>query len=319
MNTPLINRRQFTCLSAAALLASQYPNRLFAQTQEGFMSVLKTVTLPDGSQVPALGMGSWHLAAGRRALADEEAALNLGVSLGMRLIDTAEMYSRGASEQLVARVIAEQRKDIFVISKISPHNTSSSHSIRHSCERSLRNLNTDYMDMYLLHWPAGVNNLQTVVDTFEALKQEGKIHHWGVSNFNIQDMEYLYSLENGKNCAVNQVRYSLNDRSIETFGLPQWSEQNRMPLMAYSPLGSGGNLLRNKTLAEIAKKYQSTPAAIAIAWTMRSGWVISIPESGNIHHIRDNASAASIILHREDLAQLDYAFPARYIPHWSGA
>jgi len=319
MNTPLISRRQFSLLTGAAILASQYPKRAWAQTQGNSMPALKTVTLPDGSPMPALGMGSWHLAAGRRALADEQAALNLGLSLGMRLIDTAEVYSNGASEQLVARVIAGKREEVFVVSKIAPQNASSASSIRHSCERSLRNLNTDYMDMYLLHWPAGVNNLQTVVDTFEVLKQEGKIRHWGVSNFNVKDMEKLHSLENGKNCATNQVRYSLSDRSIETLGLPQWSEQNRMPLMAYSPLGSGGNLLRNAVLAEVAKKHQSTPAAIAIAWTMRNGWTVSIPESGNINHIQDNASAATISLDKDDLSKLDKAFPARYIRHWSGA
>jgi len=320
MSTSLIGRRQFILLtSAAALLACQYPNRTLAKTQESTMQALKTVTLPDGSLIPALGMGSWHLAAGRRPLADEQAALNLGLTLGMRLIDTAEVYSSGASEQLVAQVIAGKRQEVFVVSKVAPHNASSSRSIRNSCERSLRNLNTDYLDMYLLHWPAGVKDMQTVVDTFEALKQEGKIRHWGVSNFNVKDMEKLYSLEKGKNCATNQVRYSLSDRSIETFGLIEWSEQNRMPLMAYSPLGSGGNLLRDTTLGQVAKKHQSSPAAIAIAWTMRSGLVIAIPESGNIRHIQDNARAASITLDEDDLSKLDYAFPSRYIPHWSGA
>jgi len=283
------------------------------------MPALKTVTLPDGSQVPALGMGSWHLAAGRRPLADEQAALNLGLSLGMRLIDTAEVYSNGASEQLVGKVIKGKRQEVFVVSKVAPHNASSSRSIVRSCERSLRNLNTDYLDMYLLHWPAGVDNLQTVVDSFEALKQAGKIRNWGVSNFNVKDMQHLFSLENGKNCATNQVRYSLADRSIETLGLPEWSEQNRVPLMAYSPLGSGGNLLRNSTLNEVANKHQSSAAAIAIAWTMRSGLTISIPESGNTQHIKDNASASAISLDKEDLSKLDKAFPARYIPHWSGA
>ncbi|WP_079214157.1 aldo/keto reductase [Ventosimonas gracilis] len=319
MHTSLISRRQFTLLGSAALLSSQYPQLALAQTQGNTMPALKTVTLPDGSQMPALGMGSWHLAAGRRPLAEEQAALNLGLSLGMRLIDTAEMYSNGASEQLVARVIADKRQEVFVVSKISPQNALSERSIRHSCERSLRNLNTHYMDMYLLHWPAGVKDLQTVVATFEALKQEGKIRHWGVSNFNVKDMQRLYSLENGKNCATNQVRYSLSDRSIETLKLPEWSEQNRMPLMAYSPLGSGGSLLGNPLLAEVAKKHQSTPAAIAIAWTIRNGWTISIPESGNINHIKDNASAAAIALDQDDLNKLDAAFPARYISHWSGA
>jgi len=277
MHTSLISRRQFTLLSSAALLSSQYPQLALAQTQGNTMPALKTVTLPDGSQMPALGMGSWHLAAGRRPLAEEQAALNLGLSLGMRLIDTAEMYSSGASEQLVARVIADKRQEVFVVSKISPQNALSERSIRHSCERSLRNLNTHYMDMYLLHWPAGVKDLQTVVATFEALKQEGKIRHWGVSNFNVKDMQRLYSLENGKNCATNQVRYSLSDRSIDT------------------------------------------PAAIAIAWTIRNGWTISIPESGNINHIKDNASAAAITLDQDDLNNLDAAFPVRYISHWSGA
>jgi len=238
----------------------------------------------------------------------------------MHLIDTAEVYSNGKSEQLVGKVMQGRRREVFLVSKIAPHNATSRQSIRHSCERSLRNLNTDFMDLYLLHWPAGIKDFKTIVDSFEELKSEGKIGHWGVSNFNTDDLQRLYAAENGKNCAVNQVRYSLADRSIETLGLRQWSEKNRVPLMAYSPLGSGdSDLLKNPLLTQLAQKHQSTAATIAIAWTMRGEWTISIPESGNVRHIRDNASAASIELDSEDLQQLDRAFPPRYIRHWSGA
>ncbi|KXU34062.1 hypothetical protein AXK11_09020 [Cephaloticoccus primus] len=276
----------------------------------------KTVTLPDGSRVPALGMGSWQLASGRHPRAQVEEALRVGLSLGLRLIDTAENYSGGASEQLVGSVIADQREQVFVVTKVQPSNARSEQSIRRSCERSLRNLGTDYIDLYLLHWRAG-EHLPTVVDTFEALKAEGRIRHWGVSNFYVRGMEELYAIPGGKNCAANQVRYSLSDRSIEALGLVDWAAQHGLPLMAYSPLGSGGGLLSNPVLGEVAARHGVSAAAVALAWTMRSGSVVSIPESGRVAHTRENARAAGLTLDADDLAKLDRAFPARHIPHWS--
>jgi len=277
----------------------------------------KTVLLPDGSRVPELGMGGWQLASGRHPVAQVEEALRTGLSLGMRLIDTAENYSDGASERLIGRVIAGQREEVFLVTKVEPSNAESARSIRRSCERSLRNLGTDYLDLYLLHWRAG-ENLPVVVETFEALKAEGRIRHWGVSNFYVRDMEALYAIQGGRNCAANQVRYSLDDRSIEVLGLVAWSEAHGVPLMAYSPLGSGGELLRNPALAAVAAKHGVSAACVAIAWTLRSGAVISLPGSGHAGHIRENARAASLVLDVEDLATLDRAFPAHYVPHWSG-
>jgi len=277
----------------------------------------KTVLLPDGSRVPALGMGSWQLASGRHPVGQVEEALRNGLSLGMRLIDTAENYSSGASEQLIGRVIAEQREEVFLVTKVEPSNAGSARSIRRSCERSLRNLGTDYLDLYLLHWRGG-EALVVVVETFEALKAEGRIRHWGVSNFYVRDMEELYAIPGGRNCAANQVRYSLSDRSIEVVGLVEWSATHGVPLMAYSPLGSGGELLSNPVLSEVSAKHGVSAACVATAWTMRCGAVISIPESGRVSHIRENARAASLVIDAEDLAALDRAFPVRFVPHWSG-
>jgi len=278
----------------------------------------KMVFLPDASRAPALGMGSWQLASGRHPVAQVEDALRTGLSLGMRLIDTAENYSSGESERLIGRVIAgQQREEVFLVTKVQPSNAGSASAIRRACERSLRNVGADYLDLYLLHWRGG-ENLRVVVETFEALKAEGRIRHWGVSNFYERDMEEIYAIPGGRNCAANQVRYSLEDRSVEVLGLVEWSEKNRVPLMAYSPLGSGGELLRNPTLGEVGSKHGVSAACVAVAWTMRSSAVISIPESGRVSHVRENARAASLMLDAEDLAALDRAFPAHFVPHWSG-
>jgi len=306
MNIPTISRRQFSFLAASVLAASGLPLPALAEQTR---TAGKTLKLPDGSLIPVLGMGTARLATGRHPIEQEEAALKSGLQLGMGLIDTAEIYSNGISEQMVGRVISGRRNEAFVVSKIAPRNARSENDIRRACERSLKNLNTTSMDLYLLHWRGG-ENLKLVVETFEALKGENKIRHWGVSNFSVQDMQALFALEQGKNCVVNQVRYSLADRSIETSGLFDWSITNKVPLMAYTPLGRGGDLLKNPTLAIVAKKHQVSPAVVAIAWTLRSGNVICIAESGNIAHIRDNSKAQWLTLDKDDLAALDNAFPA---------
>jgi len=275
---------------------------------------IKTVTLPDSGIAPALGLGSWRLAASRHSVAQEERALSTGIDLGMHLLDTAEYYS---SEKLVGRAISGKRDRVFVVSKIMPMNADSAHNMRQSCDKSLRNLNTDYLDLYLLHWRGG-ENLTVMVETFEQLKREGKIRHWGVSNFGVTDMEALFRIPQGSKCATNQVRYSLSDRSMEVNGMIEWSLQHNMPLMAYSPLGSGGGLLNNPVLHEISRKHNTGPAAVAIAWTMRNGSIISIPESGRVEHVRENATATTLVLDETDLAKLDAAFPAKQVGHWSG-
>ena len=235
--------------------------------------------------------------------------MRVGLSLGMTLIDTAEMYGNGASEEMIGRVIAGRRSEVFLVSKVLPSNATTDAGIRQACARSLRRLGTDHLDLYLLHWRGGVRNLELVVRTFEALKGEGHIRRWGGSNFDVSDMEELFRIEGGRACAANQVLYNLADRQIERDLIP-WSQMHRVPLMAYSPLGSGGGLLRSPVLAEIATKHRTSPAAVAIAWTLRNGFIISIPESGSANHIRENATAATLVLDAQDLAKLDNAFPA---------
>jgi diketogulonate reductase-like aldo/keto reductase len=267
-----------------------------------------TVKLPGGGTAPALGQGSWHLAQGRHPAAEEEQALRTGIAAGMTLIDTAEVYSGGRAEELVGRVIAGQREKIFLVSKVAPSHATPE-GIRGACRASLARLGTDHLDLYLLHWRGGIADLAPVAATFEALRAEGRIRHWGVSNFRVADMEDLFGVPGGAGCAANQVRYSLTDRSIERDLLP-WCIRHAVPIMAYSPLGSGNDLLRNAALAAVAGRHGTNPAAVALAWTMRSGWSISIPESGSPAHVLENAAALTLDLTAQDLAELDRAFPA---------
>jgi diketogulonate reductase-like aldo/keto reductase len=270
--------------------------------------VTPNVQLPDGSSVPALGQGSWHLAQGRHPASEEEEALRTGISLGLTLIDTAELYGGGRAEQMIGGVIAGQRDKVFLVSKVAPHHATPS-GIRDACAASLSRLGTDYLDLYLLHWRDGISDLGPFVDSFESLRAEGRIRRWGVSNFAVGDMEDLYRIRGGDGCATNQVRYNLKERSIER-DLLAWCEQHRLPVMAYSPLGQGGDLLRNTTLARVAERHQSSPAAVALAWTIRSGHVIAIPESGSPPHVRENAGALSLQLPDVDLSELDRGFAA---------
>jgi diketogulonate reductase-like aldo/keto reductase len=265
-----------------------------------------TVRFPDGSLVPALGQGSAGLATGRHPIAQEEEALRSGISLGMTVLDTAEIYASGSSEKLIGRVIAGQRDRVFVVSKVWPSHASPD-GIRSACKASLARLATDTIDLYLLHWRTGVQDLGPVVQTFESLRTDGLIRRWGVSNFEVADMEELFGIPGGRACATNQVVYNLADRRIER-GLFAWCESHAVPIMAYSPLGRGGELLRNAGLARVAERRQSSPAAVALAWTIRSGHVIAIPESGSTDHVRENASALSLRLSEADLAELDRAF-----------
>jgi diketogulonate reductase-like aldo/keto reductase len=261
------------------------------------------VELPHGGSAPALGQGTWHLAQGRHPAAEEEEALRTGISLGMTLIDTAEVYGQGRAEEMIGRVIAGQRDKVFLVSKVSP-NHATANGTREACAASLARLGTDHLDLYLLHSHGGVSDLSVVVDSFEALRAEGRIRRWGVSNFRVADMEDLLRVRGGDACASNQVRYSLTDRSIEPDLLP-WCERHGVPIMAYSPLGSGNDLLRSPALARVAKRHESNPAAVALAWTLRSGHVISIPESGSAAHVRLNAAALSLRLTAQDLGDLE--------------
>lgn len=269
---------------------------------------IPSVQLPDGSRVTALGQGSAGLGTGRHPASQEEDALRTGISLGMTVIDTAELYGEGAAEQLIGRAIAGQRDKVFLVSKVWPSHAGTAGGIRQACAASLARLGTDHLDLYLLHWRTGVSDLGTVVGAFESLRGEGRIRRWGVSNFAVADMEELYRIPRGAVCATNQVRYNLSDRGIERDLLP-WCEQHRVPVMAYSPLGRGGDLLRSAGLARVAGRHQASPAAVALAWTIRSGHVIAIPEAGSPAHVRENAAALTLRLTDADLDDLNRTFP----------
>ncbi len=265
------------------------------------------VPLPDGSKAPALGQGSWHLALGRHPAAEEEAALRTGISLGMTLLDTAELYGEGRAERMIGRVIAGQRDKVFLVSKVLPYHATTADGIRQACMGSLSRLGTHYLDLYLLHWRGDVSDLSVVVNTFESLRGEGRIRRWGVSNFDVADMEDLFRVPGGNACAANQVLYNLTQRSIEADLLP-WCIQHGLPIMAYSPLGMTGGLLSNAALTRVAQRHQRSPAAVALAWTMRSGHVIAIPESGSPDHVKENASALSLRLTEQDVNELSHGF-----------
>ena len=273
---------------------------------------MKTVQLPDGPHVPALGQGTWGMGEKKSARNDEVAALRLGIDLGMTLIDTAEMYGEGGAEKVVADTIKGQRDRVFVVTKVYPHNASRT-ELPKACERSLARLRIDAIDLYLLHWREKTPPLAETVDAFEKLRSVGKIKRWGVSNFDVDDMKELLAIENGSNCTANQVLYNLENREIEFDLLPflnQPSTLNHQPiLMAYSPVGHGRGLLENKALQKIAKRHDATPAQIALAWVLRQQEVIAIPKASNEKHVRDNAGSIDIKLTKEDLADLDREFP----------
>ena len=267
---------------------------------------MRTVVLPDGTELPALGQGTWHMGESGNAAKAEVAALKLGVELGMMLIDTAEMYGDGRAEELVAEATQGQRDRLFIVSKVYPQNASRA-GVPAACERSLKRLRTDRIDLYLLHW-RGSHPLTDTVEAFEKLRAEGKIRYWGVSNFDARDMQGLVGLPGGAQCASNQVLYHVGSRGIEYDLLP-WCTEHKIPLMAYSPVGQGGRLLQSRALEAVAKRHNATPAQVAIAWTMRHGNVISIPKASNPRHVRENATAGAITLSGEDVAVIDAVHP----------
>lgn len=270
------------------------------------------VRFPNGKVVPPIGQGSWHLGQGRRPADLEEAAMRAGLDLGLTVIDTAEMYGEGGSERHIGRAIAGRRDEVFLVSKVLPANATR-RGIPKACDASLARLGTDRLDLYLLHWHDGRLDLTEVVDGFEALRGAGKIRAWGVSNFDVDDMEALFAIPGGRNCAANQVLYNLGSRGIE-FALLPWCAQRGMPVIAYTPLG-GSRLLRDATLARIAAQHGCSVSAVALAWTVRSGGVIAIPEAGNLAHVAENARALALELTAEDLLAIDATFPP---PHRKG-
>jgi diketogulonate reductase-like aldo/keto reductase len=266
---------------------------------------MRTVTLPGGEKVPALGQGTWHMGESTREKRREADTLRAGLDLGLTLIDTAEMYGEGGAEEVVAEAIRGRRDEVFIVSKVYPHNASRTGTPA-ACERSLKRLATDRLDLYLLHWKGDIPLAETV-EAFERLKAAGKIRSWGVSNLDTTEMRELAALRHGHTCATNQVLYHLGTRGIEFDLLPQCAAQG-ISVMAYSPLGQGA-ILADPTLKRIAARHGVTPATIAIAWTLRHPHVISIPKTSHLEHLRDNAKAADIVLSATDLAELDATFP----------
>ncbi|MFZ3375138.1 MAG: aldo/keto reductase [Chthoniobacterales bacterium] len=281
---------------------------------------MKTVQLPDGDRVPALGQGTRRMGENKSAHSDEVAALRLGIDLGMTLIDTAEMYGDGEAEKVVADAIDGQRDRVFVVTKVYPHNASHT-ELPKACERSLKRLRIEVIDLYLLHWRGDIL-LEETVETFEKRRNAGKIRRWGVSNFDLDDMKELNDeilMTNNEQkrsaCSANQVLYNL----IE-FELLAWSRKKKIPIMAYSPVGHGRGLLENATLKKIAKRHVATchaeasregwtSAQIALAWVLRQDGVVAIPKASNETHVRENAESAKIRLTKQDLAEIDREFP----------
>jgi len=268
-------------------------------------STIRTTTLPSGEAIQVLGQGTWKMGEDSRRRADEVNALKLGLDLGLTLIDTAEMYASGGAEEVVAQAIAGRRAEVFVVSKVLPSNASRA-GVQRACENSLKRLRTDRIDLYLLHWPGSVPLAETV-EAFEALRRAGKIRHWGVSNFDTEDMEDLAGLPDGGNVQTNQVLYNLVRRGPE-FDLAPWSRKRGIPLMAYSPVEQGA-LARNTGLDAVAARHNATAAQIALAWVMHKEGVIAIPKASSQEHVRQNFAALDIKLTAGDLADLDRAFP----------
>ncbi|NTG07848.1 aldo/keto reductase [Agrobacterium rhizogenes] len=266
---------------------------------------IPTVPLPSGVTVPALGQGTWNMGENTARAKEEIASLRAGLDLGMTLLDTAEMYANGGSEEIVGRAIEGRRDEVFLVSKVYPHNASRKGTIE-ACERSLKRMKTDRIDLYLLHW-RGEYPLAETVAAFESLRAAGKIGAWGVSNFDVDDMEELFAVPNGRNVAANQVLYNLVRRGIEYDVLP-WCQERNIPIMAYSPIEQG-RLLHHPDLIHIAKTYQATPAQVALAFLLERDGVIAIPKSSNTQRVAENRDAVSLDISDEDWATLDAAFP----------
>jgi diketogulonate reductase-like aldo/keto reductase len=267
---------------------------------------VRTIALPSGETVPVLGQGTWMLGEDPARRKDEIAALRRGLDLGMTLIDTAEMYGNGATEELVGEAIDKRRDEVFLVSKVLPHNASPRGTVA-ACEASLRRLRTDRIDLYLLHW-RGAIPLEQTLKGFESLIAAGKVRYWGVSNFDSDDLDELASLPGANAAATDQVLYNLRRRGIEWDLLP-WCRQHRMPVMAYSPIEQG-RLLLDPTLLRVAQRHQATAAQVALAWVLQVEGVIAIPRTGRSAHVDENRSALDIELTDEDRAELDRAFPA---------
>jgi diketogulonate reductase-like aldo/keto reductase len=266
---------------------------------------IPTATLPSGKTMPAFGLGTWRMGESAAKRADEVKALAHGLSLGVTLIDTAEMYGDGEVETIVADAVGTKRDEVFIVSKVLPSNSSKRGTIA-ACERSLKRLRTDRIDLYLLHW-RGSPPLRETIEAFETLKDAGKILDWGVSNFDINEMEELAGTAGGDGCATNQVLYNLTRRGIE-YDLMPWCRARKMPIMAYSPIEQG-RMLGHAALRDVAGRHKTTPAQVALAWLLRQDGVIVIPKATALAHVEEDIAALDLRLTADDLAALDRAFP----------
>jgi diketogulonate reductase-like aldo/keto reductase len=263
--------------------------------------------LPSGKPASRLGQGAWQIGEDRRKRAEERNALRVGLDLGLDLIDTAEMYGSGRSEQLIAEVVASEREHVYLVSKVLPENASRRGTIA-ACERSLKRLKTDYLDLYLLHWRGSVP-LDETLEAFTTLRDRGSIRHYGVSNFDVDDLDEARVMPGGAGIATNQVLYNLEHRGIEWNVLP-WCREQQIPLMAYSPLGSDSRRLRaHPVLKAMAARIGATPARIALAWLLRQPDVVVIPKAGSEAHVRDNHAALTLALSAADVEEIDRSFP----------
>ncbi len=266
---------------------------------------IPTVAFRDGARVPALGLGTWTMGEAAGAAKREVAALEAGIACGMTLVDTAEMYGDGGAERIVARAIAGRRDDVFLVSKVLPHNASAAGTIA-ACERSLARLRTDRLDLYLLHW-RGAHPLAETVDALERLRRAGKIVRWGVSNFDVRDMDELLALPDGAQCASNQVLYNVCERGIE-WRLRALCQQHGIRVIAYSPLGQRA-LLNDRKLATVAASLRVTPVQLALAWLLAQPDIVAIPQTSNLAHLAECRSAVDVRLAADALAAIDRAFP----------
>jgi diketogulonate reductase-like aldo/keto reductase len=267
---------------------------------------MRHTKLPSGELVPVLGQGTWHLGERPERRSEEIAALQVGMDLGMTLIDTAEMYGDGAAEKLVADAVADRRGQVFIVTKVLPSNATEKRRLVAACDRSLRRLRTECIDLYLLHW-RDKEDLAEVVGTFGELADAGKIRYWGVSNFDVMDLQALERLPGGEAVATDQVLYNLSRRGIEYDLLPK-CRMRGVTVMAYSPIEQG-RILGNSALKNIATRHHATPAQIALAWVVRQDGVVAIPRSSSTAHVKENFGAVGITLSRRDLDEIDRAFP----------
>ena len=266
---------------------------------------MRTLQLPGGEAVPVLGQGTWGMGEDTRRRGAEAAALRHGLDLGLTLIDTAEMYGEGGAEEVVGEAVRGRRDGVFVVSKVYPHNASARGTIA-ACERSLKRLGTDRIDLYLLHW-RGAYPLAETVAAFERLQRDGKIRHWGVSNLDADEMAELAAEPGGAACAANQVLYNPQRRGIEWDLLP-WCREHGVPVMAYSPIEQG-RLPTGGALGEIARAHGCSAFQVALAWVLAQPGVLAIPKAARPEHVEANARAAELSLSPAELALIDRSFP----------